>query len=116
MAAAFRNAGVRATLLVVCGALAGFGGGIAASFVHPAAAGQRGPVGSPGAQGLQGPPGAQGAAGPAGQSASAYTVRCEPQIFGASGPNDIFPTVVTGVNAFGQLEYGQLSIICTVSP
>jgi hypothetical protein len=110
------NAGVRVTLLVVAAALAGFAGGVGASFVYPAAAGTQGAAGPPGPKGAQGQPGVQGTAGPPGQSASLYTVKCAPSIFGASGPNDIFPTVVTGVGALGGFEYGQLSINCTVSP
>lgn len=90
------NAAVRPTLLIVAGALAGFGGGLGATFIHPAAAGQRGPVGPPGPQGLlgqQGLTGAPGSAGPPGQSASAYTVTCRPDVFPGLGAEG-YPTSV----------------------
>lgn len=119
MTALLRKAVVRATLLIVAGALAGFGSGIAASAVHPAATGKQGIAGPIGAQGIQGPPGAQGTAGPAGQSASAYTVHCQAFTGGsyeASSPAT-FNAVVVGLGNFaGDLEYANLTITCTVSP
>jgi len=110
------NAAARATLLVAAGALAGFGAGL----IHPADAGQRGPVGPPGPQGLlgqQGLTGTPGSAGPPGQSASAYTVTCRPDVFPGLGAEGSPTSVVSGVNPLnGELVYGTLQINCTVSP
>lgn len=114
-----QSAGVRVTLLVVAAAVAGFGGGVGATFVHPAQTGKQGVAGPSGPVGLQGPPGAQGAPGPAGQSASADTVSCQANTGGwyeASSPAT-FTAVVVGLGRIaGDLEYGNLTITCTVSP
>jgi hypothetical protein len=119
MAGFLHNAGVRATAQIVIRALAGFGGGIGATLVHPAAAGKQGVAGPPGVQGEQGLTGAPGSAGPPGQSASAHTVHCQAFTGGsykASSP-DTFNAVVVGLGTFaGQLEYANLTITCTVSP
>ena len=111
------NAAARATLLVVAGALAGFGGGLGAAFIHPAAAGQRGPVGPPGLQGSTGVPGLQGTAGPPGQSAASYTVTCTPYVHPGLGAEGNPTSVVSGADPLnGQLVYGTVQINCTVSP
>jgi hypothetical protein len=61
-------------LALVVGALAGFGGGFAASGLHPGPRGRTGTQGVQGLQGVQGVQGDQGQAGATGKSGTAAQV------------------------------------------
>lgn len=104
--------------LVLLGAAAGFGGGVAGSALHPGSQGGPGAIGAdgpPGPRGPAGPSGPPGPAGPAGSNATTNTISCSataasrPHIVRSFGDD-----FVVGFSSTGSPLYAGATTTCTI--